>query len=214
MTTNEELPTCRRHPGAYAVFVCARCEMSCCAECVGTIASLCATCAPIREKPAFHPVSPQAFVVLSLATIGLYPMYWAYRCWTYIRRRDGSTIWALPRAVLLFLTFASLMSEIDDEASPRDVDPDLLEHPLARIGQGGQLSVALVYFLLSGLGAQAGLLATLGFNLAPLCFLPAVGTVRSINASSGHLTPAWGLRPWQWGLVVAGLCLSYAVNLA
>lgn len=54
---------------------------------------------PGASQPAvYFPVSTRKFIVMSVATGGLYELYWSYRNWDYIKRRDGLKIMPFWRA--------------------------------------------------------------------------------------------------------------------
>jgi len=53
------------------------------------------------SEAAYFPVSCSKLVVLSICTLGLYQMYWAWNCWEYIKARDRKRFNPAWRAVLV-----------------------------------------------------------------------------------------------------------------
>ena len=52
-----------------------------------------------RLEARYFPVAPAKFVALSILTFTIYPVYWFYKNWHYVRARDESSIWPLWRAL-------------------------------------------------------------------------------------------------------------------
>ncbi len=84
----------------------------------------------IREKPPtddkviFYPVDPTKFLVLSVLTLGIFPLYWMYKCWQFVKKRDQSTIMPVARAIFSFVWFYPLAKQIllinKEQLSKRD----------------------------------------------------------------------------------------------
>lgn len=51
------------------------------------------------HQAPFHVVSPAKLVVLYVATLGLYQVYWFYQHWQHWRAARSETIWPLARAL-------------------------------------------------------------------------------------------------------------------
>jgi len=76
----------------------------------------------LRTAP-FYVVAPAKFVVLYVATLGLYQLFWFYMHWSRWRAGRGETIWPVPRALFgLFFVHALV----------RRIDAALLERGIAR----------------------------------------------------------------------------------
>jgi hypothetical protein len=59
---------------------------------------------PVSAEPAlpavaYHHVAPLKFAILSVATLGLYDLFWFYKNWKYVRQRDQSGIRPFWRAL-------------------------------------------------------------------------------------------------------------------
>lgn len=64
------------------------------------------------EAP-FHIVSPAKAAALTIATSGLYGVYWYWRHWSQHKRALGLDIWPVPRALFMIFFAHSLNHEID-----------------------------------------------------------------------------------------------------
>ncbi|WP_394002968.1 hypothetical protein ACF3M1_00660 [Luteimonas sp. WGS1318] len=65
------------------------------------------------DTPAFFVVSPTKLVVLYVATLGLYPVFWFYMHWARIRAASGTRLWPVPRAVFAVVFVHALARRID-----------------------------------------------------------------------------------------------------
>src|SRR5690625_4658746 len=64
----------------------------------------------IAKKPPlpevfFHHVAAWKFILLSLATLGLYELYWFYRGWSFVKRSEKSRIMPFWRTVFAPIWF-------------------------------------------------------------------------------------------------------------
>ena len=77
----------------------------------------------LRQAPAdpgiYYPVSLFKLFFLSLATLGLYQIYWFYRNWAYVKQRDDSAIMPFWRAVFAPLWFFSLYHDLKLDSEKR-----------------------------------------------------------------------------------------------
>ena len=70
--------------------------------------------APLPRPEQFHHIAPWKFLVMSVATFGLYEMYWCYRCWQYVERMGSRNIWPIARGIFCSIFFFFLAEEIDN----------------------------------------------------------------------------------------------------
>lgn len=71
--------------------------------------------APATGEALFHHVSPVKFVIMTLITLGLYEIWWFWRGWKDIERREGLNIWPFWRgffAPVWFYSFATRVFEM------------------------------------------------------------------------------------------------------
>jgi len=71
-----------------------------------------ASAQPLTPAVAYHHVAPLKFAILSVATLGLYEMFWFYQNWKYVRQRDASQIRPFWRAVFSPLWCFSLARDL------------------------------------------------------------------------------------------------------
>lgn len=55
--------------------------------------------APNEPQPSYHHVALWKFTIFSLCSLGLYDLYWFYKNWEAIRKRDNSSIYPFWRTV-------------------------------------------------------------------------------------------------------------------
>ena len=115
------------------------------------------------EAAYFH-VSAWKFLVLSIATFGIYELYWFYQNWRYIRERDRSDIWPFWRTVFSPIWCFSLCKDVDRHGGS--------------ISTGTAIGVAAGYFLISA-GAR---LPDPWWLTGLLSFVPLLVVVAQINA--------------------------------
>lgn len=128
----------------------------------------------LPHGPMFHPIPVLRFIIMSLCTFGIYQIYWLYRCWRYVKRRDDSL--GIPLLLALFGTifYYPLLKEIDGEDTSG-----------RRIPFRGLLAIS--YFLLTPLWRLPDPFWLLTFATC-LPLVPAVVKVNRLNAS--HPTAA------------------------
>ncbi|MFC5458340.1 hypothetical protein [Massilia niabensis] len=72
----------------------------------------------LEEEPLFYVVSKRKFVLLYLATLGMYGAYWFYKNWARYNKisphasKAGNGVWPLPRAVFAVFFVHSLFAKI------------------------------------------------------------------------------------------------------
>lgn len=75
---------------------------------------------PSGRKAAFHVVSTTKVVVLTVATVGLYAVYWFWRHWEQHRVERKLDIWPVPRALFYIFYAHALNTEIDHRITRND----------------------------------------------------------------------------------------------
>lgn len=119
-------------------------------------------------QPVFFQVSPTKFVVMSIVTLGLYELYWAYRTWSFVKQRDRVRMMPFWRAWFMLFWVFDLLRLIKRDLSPQ-IPVDY---------RYGWLTFAYVLLWLSArLPFPLGMVSILGF----LPLLPAVVAVNKAN---------------------------------
>ncbi|HAV13075.1 MAG TPA: hypothetical protein DCX06_06235 [Opitutae bacterium] len=114
----------------------------------------------VDNSVLFHPVARWKFILLSLTTLGLYEIYWSYKCWKFIKangRPEVSPIW---RAIFAPIWLFSLNKELDPDGD-----------------QTRMIVLATAYFFLSGITQ----LPDPYWLFSLLTFVPLLPVVQSVN---------------------------------
>lgn len=69
----------------------------------------------VMDQGVFHPVSLPKFLILSVISLGLYSVFWMWRCWRWQKRTDSSNIMPFWRAYFSFIWFYPLFAAIREE---------------------------------------------------------------------------------------------------
>lgn len=69
-----------------------------------------------RTTTPFFVVAPWKFVLLYLATLGLYRYYWSYMHWARFRRATQTPMWPVARAIFAIFFMHELNTESDHRA--------------------------------------------------------------------------------------------------
>lgn len=107
------------------------------------------------DKPMYFAPGTFKLAAMSLATFGLYTMYWFWRNWQAIQRESGQDLWPWARAVFCPLWCFSCFAQLADLVRGRRRE---LAFPVALLG-----IVFLVLNLAGRLDNAASLLAFLSF---------------------------------------------------
>ena len=75
-------------------------------------------------------VSVSKLFVMCIFTLMLYQIYWFYRQWSHVKRREALSIWPVPRAIFAVFFCYQLYARIRDDGKPLRV-ADLAAGPLA-----------------------------------------------------------------------------------
>jgi hypothetical protein len=66
-------------------------------------------------------VAPLKFVVLMVATFGLYSLYWFYRQWAAVKLAERSDIWPVARSIFQVFFTHSLFDHVDTRLRMRQI---------------------------------------------------------------------------------------------
>jgi hypothetical protein len=152
-------------------------------------------------QPVFFPVGTIKLAIMSLATLGLYQLYWSYRNWKSVQRLTGDKLSAPLRALFYPLTSYFLFKRMRNEARGLHQDLAISAGPLA--------IAVLVLTLLWRLPDPYWLVSLLAF----VPFLPVQSQVNQLNQKLASAADANSrLRGWNIvAIFVGGLVLALAV---
>lgn len=126
-----------------------------------------------RENGFYYAVSLSKFIVLFLATLGLYEVFWFYRNWQYVKQRDNSDIMPFWRAVFSVFWFYPFYQDLKRDSQQR-YGRSMLPKPYW---------IILLLILLVGLGVGENLGDAFEYLnlLGVICFLPFTNYILLIN---------------------------------
>ena len=151
-------------------------------------------------RPVFFPVSLTKLLLLSICTLGLYEIYWFYKNWNFVKRREKSDIVPAARSIFAYFFCYSLFRKVAEQSAATIGKP---------LSAGALAAGWIVTTLLWKLPDPYWLVSF----AAVLCMLPVQSTINSINA---HVAPdhdkndcfsVWNIA----GLVVGGLIFILGV---
>jgi transglutaminase-like putative cysteine protease len=154
----------------------------------------------------YFPVSLPRLFALSIATFGLYQLYWFYQGWKYIRNRDGSMIMPFWRAVFTPIWFLPFYLELRRDSISRFGKPLLPSLPWG----------ILLWVLFLGLNIISVFDGVRGWVslLDVVCLLPFANYILHINRE--HSETIRQLSTWRFRhyLVSAFAALLIMYNMA
>jgi hypothetical protein len=152
-------------------------------------------------QPVFFPVSLPKLALMSLATFGLYEIYWFYKNWKCMQEKFGLKLNAPIRAVFFPLVSYSLFRQIRAHAAEAQLESRVYAGPLA-----------LAVFILAALTRLPDpwwMITFLGF----LPLLPVQSAVNDINAKfapgadGNNRFSGWNIA----GLLAGAIALALAI---
>jgi hypothetical protein len=146
---------------------------------------------PEAGRPQFFAVAPWKMVVMCLATLGFYELYWSYEHWRIVRARDGSKILPVPRAIFSIFYCYALFSRVARDGTARN----LSGAPAAGALAAGWIVSSLAWRLPGGL-ALLGLLSW--FTMIPI-----QAYANRINAQAAPTAPRNDRLTWANWIIVA-----------
>ena len=143
-----------------------------------------------QASPAkYHHVALWKFLLLSMATFGLYQLYWFYKSWKYVQSRDHSDIQPLWRALFAPIWFYSLAEDIAGEKTAQS----------ASIVSG---SLTILYLLLNASSRLPDPYWLITF-LSAFVVIPLVRDVDTINRLAGVNGATYRRYSWKHIAVTA-----------
>lgn len=155
-----------------------------------------------REAMFFH-ISGPRLVLMSIASWGLFELYWIYRNWQYLKERDGLNIRPLWRGVFSIFFIHKLMGAIHDDPQANRVVKAAFSPSL----------LATVWIVLMLVGNIAGKASDAGLNLLGLLvsfpsfllFLPVQNYINSVNKTISPPPPYARWSPGQYACLAIGI---------
>jgi amino acid permease len=163
------------------------------------------------DKPLFLYISSARLILLSIASMSLYEVYWIYKNWRYIKERDGLDIKPFWRGIFGIFYCHSLLRRIHE-----NVDARAIQEP--NFSAGGLATGWVILLIFANIVSRApGIASSIIAAFIPsfLCLLPVQKYVNSVTEkrnpnqkiygwSSGHIVClVFGLV--IWALLLIGL---------
>lgn len=153
------------------------------------------------DKPLFLYISPARLILLSIASMGLYEIYWVYKNWRYIKERDGLKIKPFWRGVFGIFYCHSLLRRIHEDKDARAVqDPAFSASGLAT---GWVVLIIIANIVGRAPSIAASIIAA--FIPSFLCFVPVQNYINSVTEKRDPGQKVYG---WSSGHIV---CLVFGV---
>jgi hypothetical protein len=115
----------------------------------------------------FYVVSIRKMMILTIATGGLYLLFWNFKHWSNYRHVTGESIWPLPRAIFAILFTHSLFHKIEDH--------DVTGNRPAWSGDRIATPIVLIYianYVLSWVGSGSRVVSLINtLAIIPIAFL-------------------------------------------
>lgn len=166
---------CAHHSDQPYSATCTHCGDYVCQRCIAfavTSRELCVRCDPLISSSRYYPVPTWRFLVLSMASLGIYTYYWSYQCWKRIKRQDQSDLWPIVYGYFFMFSYFALVVDLNKQLIPRKRGTVSGLWPV----------VSLILLFVSRIASKydQSLWAVGSLLLAPLCALPALMAMQEI----------------------------------
>ena len=169
------------------------------------------------DQSVFFPVTIKKFLILNIATLGTYGVFWMWRCWRWVKHHQNAVISPLARAFFSVIFFYPLFGAIRHEQEDGRKAP-ILAGVLLTLG----------YIVFSIIGTVAGAMDDVSGAEAFASFLvsalivfipvPLVLWVNRLNTAPdiNRVHSSWSVHTWLllaygvllWALIFIGAFLS------
>lgn len=155
---------------------------------------------PYSGEMIYYPVAIPKFTALWCLTFGIYGIYWFYRNWKYIRKRDQSHIMPLARGIFYVFWYYPLFKDLREDSSRSYGQATL---PALWVG-----SVLGALFLLLNMAGSVSAYEVLFSVIASLLVLPMVTSINRINDTAAYRhNSRWRIHHYLMTLLAAPLLL-------
>lgn len=148
-----------------------------------------------REEQQYFAVTPTKFVIMGIFSFGLYEIYWFYKNWYLIRKRNKNSIYPFWRAVFARIWTYFFVENLNQSAEQNGID------------KSDSAGVAIIYFVL----AATWRLPEPFFILGVTSFVPLIPINNLCGKLQQKVTPSLpingGLSMGNWVVIVAGTLL-------
>ena len=166
------------------------------------------------DDTVFYPVSVWKFSILNIATLGVYGVFWMWRCWRWVKHAEDRQIMPFWRTFFAVIWFLPLYNSIRDHHD--EPQPPMFVGVLLWIGY---IASHIVGRVLSRANAGDEISLSLGIVVDAfhyIFYLPLLFHVNNLNADNSNVKMAhskWSvctvmllvLGIGLWGLILIGL---------
>jgi hypothetical protein len=138
----------------------------------------------------YYPVAPVKFLLLGFATLGVYPLFWMWKCWRWIQIHEKAQMLPYWRGLFGAVWLYPLLRDV----GRREPLPLILR--IAGIGAAGLIVVWLLADFVAAVMGTNLALVTLAFAASTVFFLPALIAVNRVNGArpgieraNSHMAP-------------------------
>ena len=172
---------------------------------------------PRHEDARHYVVGVRKFLVLSIATLGLYRIYWFWRNWRNVRDASGASLWPVPRGLFNVFFTHSLFRDVEDHLRNQRLTYPWTPGGAATLVVAIAVITSIASNALSGAGPLVDLFVFLAGFLGPIAMVPAQRAINRANGDpDGESNARLTLANWLWmipGLVYWALVLIGTVAL-
>ena len=146
------------------------------------------------EVAPLFPIASWKLVLMTLATFGLYQIFWGYKHWTAIRARTQEEMIPFARGFFAIFFFHLLAREVNDAAAEQRIE--------RRLQVGGLVALFLIFWF-SQLLPDPGWLLWFGIVI-PMVFVQQLAN-EVIQKASPLTDRNANIRGWNWLAVFLGI---------
>ncbi|MEO2281414.1 DUF3857 domain-containing transglutaminase family protein [Pseudoalteromonas pernae] len=154
---------------------------------------------PTFAEQRYFPVSAAKFYLYSVLSFNVFPFYWCYRNWRWIKERQDESMMPIARGIFGWLWFYPLFSRFYDDSEELGTRKHLPAKWVA--------AILAILVIAAQLSEQIGVNFAISLLLLPLPWLPLVNYTAYLNRRTDAIQYHSYWRPRQIMLVIVFLPL-------
>ena len=150
---------------------------------------------PFTGETIYYPVSPVKLISMWIFTFGLYSLYWFYKNWFFVKKRDGSSIMPTGRSIFNYFWYYPLYTELNKDNSTRFEQSHIPGKFVA--------AICATSYLLIGLFSDLGGFTILFLVIGALLILPLANYINFINNNNTAYAhnSSWSFRHYLLAVI-------------
>jgi len=129
---------------------------------------------PTSAETLYYPVSVPKFLLMWIMTLGAYGLYWFYKNYAYIKRRDGTSIMPIARGIFNLFWYYPVYKDLT-----RHKENSSVKATMPPLFVGGVFAV--FFFIANLLSNRGDNFVLISFILSGLLIVPMVNYIYHIN---------------------------------